>query len=217
MKFIKNFKAALIALGIVAIALIVSFYLQNPVSTDMDEPMQKPVSQTSTIEISEEEFVETKAKETTKPTQTPSAPLETKESQDAEEVIEVLTCTLTVRCDTVLQNIENLTPEKIPLIPENGIILPETEIEFTDGNTVFDILKNELKNRGIHLEFNQVSVYDSAYIEGIGNLYEFDCGSLSGWIYRVNGKVPSMGCSQYQIENRDKIEFLYTCNMGRDL
>lgn len=218
MKFMKKFKGALIAAGIVAIALIIGFFLQNPANTNTAKPTPEPVSQTSTVEILEEEKpVEIAPEETTKPTQTLSAPLETKEPQSAEEIIEAPSCTLTVRCDTVLKNIENLAPDKVQLIPEDGIILPETEIEFLDGDTVFDVLKNELKNRGIHLEFNQVSVYDSAYIEGIGNLYEFDCGSLSGWIYRVNGKVPSMGCSLYKIENGDKIEFLYTCNMGRDL
>ncbi|MBQ7985754.1 MAG: DUF4430 domain-containing protein [Clostridia bacterium] len=209
MKFIKKFKSTLIATGIIAIALIIGFYSQNPINTTIAEPTPTPVTQTPVVEILEEEKP---IEITAEPAKTPSAPLETKEPQG-----ETLSCTLLVRCDTVLNNIENLAPEKVPLVPENGVILPETEIEFSDGDTVFDILKNELKNRGIHLEFNQVSVYDSAYIEGIGNLYEFDCGDLSGWIYRVNGKVPSMGCSLYKLQNGDKIEFLYTCNMGRDL
>ena len=36
----------------------------------------------------------------------------------------------------------------------------------------------------VHLLCRGVSktpIYNSAYIEGIHNLYEFDCGSLSGW------------------------------------
>ena len=59
--------------------------------------------------------------------------------------------------------------------------------------------------------------YNSAYIEGINNIYEFDGGELSGWTYLVNGKVPGVGCSEYKVKNGDVIEWLYTCDMGRDL
>ena len=53
-------------------------------------------------------------------------------------------------------------------------------------------------------------------IEGIGNLYEFDCGELSGWMYTVNGQAPNYGCSQYQLEDGDVVEWIYSCDMGRD-
>ncbi len=129
----------------------------------------------------------------------------------------MLICSLTVRCDTILNNIENVAPEKIQLIPENGAFLDDVELEFSEGDTVFDVLEKEMKNRKMHFEFSNALMYDSVYIEGIGNLYEFDAGGLSGWIYRVNGKVPTVGCSQYKLKNGDKIEVLYTCNMGRDL
>ena len=35
-------------------------------------------------------------------------------------------------------------------------------------------------------------MYNSYYVEGIGNLYEFDCGSESGWMYKVNGWFPQL-------------------------
>ena len=158
-----------------------------------------------------------KPRETAKPVPTPETSLETKEPQETLVEKNTISCTLTVRCDTILNNIEKLLPEKLQLVPENGIILPVIELEFSEGDTVFDVLEKELKKRKIHFEFTKASMYDSAYIEGIGNLYEFDCGNLSGWLYRVNGQVPSVGCSQYQLKNGDKIELLYTCNMGRDL
>lgn len=43
-------------------------------------------------------------------------------------------------------------------------------------------------------------MYNSAYIEGINNLYEFDCGSLSGWMYKVNEWFPNYGCSRYVLK-----------------
>ena len=42
------------------------------------------------------------------------------------------------------------------------------------------------------MEFSIVPLTGGAYIEGIGNLYEFDCGSVSGWMYRVNGEFPKI-------------------------
>ena len=55
------------------------------------------------------------------------------------------------------------------------------------------------------------------YIEGIANLYEFDCGPLSGWMYQVNGWFPSFNMGQYKIERGDSIELIYTCDLGEDV
>jgi hypothetical protein len=55
------------------------------------------------------------------------------------------------------------------------------------------------------------------YIEGINNLYEFDAGELSGWIYRVNGEVPGFGISQYALKSGDAVEIIYTLDLGRDV
>ena len=43
------------------------------------------------------------------------------------------------------------------------------------------------------------------YIEGINNLYEFDCGEQSGWMYSVNGWFPNYGCSRYQLKDGDVV------------
>ena len=126
-------------------------------------------------------------------------------------------CTLSIRCDTLLSRKDKLAPEKLRCIPENGIILAAKEVNYEDGNSVFDVLKSVTKKEQIHLEFVMTPAYNSAYIEGINNIYEFDGGELSGWTYRVNGKSPGVGCSEYKVKNGDVIEFLYTCDMGRDL
>lgn len=67
------------------------------------------------------------------------------------------------------------------------------------------------------MEASYAPVYDSAYIEGIANLYEFDCGSLSGWTYCVNGVFPNYGCSNFKLSDGDEIEFHYSCDLGRDV
>ena len=127
------------------------------------------------------------------------------------------TCTLTVRCDTILDNLGWLDPTKTELGPENGVIFPETTVTFYEGESVFHVLRREMKKAGIHMEFENTPIYNSAYIEGIGNLYEFDCGELSGWTYRVNGWFPNYGCSRYQLRPGDTVEWLYTCKLGVDV
>lgn len=57
----------------------------------------------------------------------------------------------------------------------------------------------------------------SVYIAGINNIYELEFGDLSGWVYHVNGITPSVGCGEYTVKDGDKIEWLYTCDLGRDL
>ena len=54
-------------------------------------------------------------------------------------------------------------------------------------------------------------VPDSYYLEGICHLYEFDCGPESGWMYQVSGKFPNYGCSSYEVQPGDRIEWLYSC------
>ncbi len=132
-------------------------------------------------------------------------------------VVEELTCTLTIRCDTILNNIDWLVPEKLSLVPENGVIFSKQNIVFNENESVFDVLLREMQLNKIHMEFVKTPVYESVYIEGLNNLYEFDCGELSGWMYKVNGSFPNYGCTKHLLKNNDNIEFVYTCDLGKDV
>lgn len=127
------------------------------------------------------------------------------------------TCTLSVRCDTLLDRLDTLAPEKAALVPVDGALYAEQEVTFYEGESVFNLLAREMKQNGIHLEFVNTPLYGSAYIEGIGNLYEFDCGELSGWMYKVNDRFPNYGCSRYRLKEGDRVEWVYTCDLGRDV
>lgn len=127
------------------------------------------------------------------------------------------TATFSVRCDTILDNIDWLDKEKVELVPEDGVIFPVTEVTFYEGESVFNVLHREMKKARIHMEFVNTPMYNSVYIEGINNLYEFDCGELSGWMYKVNGWFPNYGCSRYQLKDGDIIEWVYTCDLGVDV
>ena len=128
-----------------------------------------------------------------------------------------LTCTLEVRCDTLLRELDQMTKEKAALVPEDGILLDTVEIEFSGGESVFDVFRKVLREEKIHFEYVDASAYDSVYIEGIGNIYEFDCGPQSGWMFSVNGIYPGLGCSAYTLADGDVIVFNYTCDLGADL
>ena len=127
------------------------------------------------------------------------------------------TCYLSISCATILNNMENLAEGKDVLVPADGVLLPRTEVTFYEGESVFDVLQREMRSRKMHMEFSFVPMYNSAYIEGIGNLYEFDCGSESGWEYCVNGWFPNYGVSRYVVQQGDEVAFHYTCALGRDL
>ena len=139
------------------------------------------------------------------------------EPQDAEITDVAYTCTLSVRCDTILEHLDWLDPDKADLVPSDGVIFHATEVTFYEGESVFNVLQREMKKAGIHMEFENTPLYNSAYIEGIYNLYEFDCGDLSGWMYRVNGWFPNYGCSRYQLQAGDVVEWVYTCDLGADV
>lgn len=139
------------------------------------------------------------------------------EPQDVEFSDVTYTCTLSVRCDTILDNMDWLDPEKVELVPEDGVIFPATEVTFYEGESVFNVLQREMRKAGIHMEFEDTPMYNSAYIEGINNLYEFDCGELSGWMYKVNDWFPNYGCSRYQLQPGDVVEWVYTCDLGIDV
>lgn len=127
------------------------------------------------------------------------------------------TCYFSIECSTILNNLKDLDPDKRELVPSNGVILPLTKVIFYEGESVFDVLQRVCKENNIHMESSWTPIYNSAYIEGIHNLYEFDCGALSGWMYHVDGWYPNYGCSRYQLKDGEKVEWRYTCDLGKDV
>ena len=127
------------------------------------------------------------------------------------------TCTFSIECSTILNNLDQLDPDKLEMVPSGGVILSTTTVTFYEGESVFDVLQRVCKQEGIHMEASWTPMYNSAYIEGIHNLYEFDCGDLSGWMYKVNGWYPNYGCSRYQLSDGDVVEWRFTCDFGNDI
>ena len=158
------------------------------------------------------------------PTQPPATqppatqPAQTEPPQtEPPETEPVLTCTLSIRCDTILDNMDQLDPAKAGYVPSDGWIL-YAEMEFSPGETAFDVLRRACSDYGIALEYSYSPSYGSDYVEGINNIYEFDCGPQSGWMYQVDGWFPNYGSSGYTLSGGESITFCYTCTgMGEDV
>jgi hypothetical protein len=139
------------------------------------------------------------------------------EPQDAVISDTAYTCTISISCATILDNLSLCDPAKVDLVPQDGWILKPVTVTFYEGESVFNLLRRVCKQNRIHMEFEDTPIYNSAYIEGIHNLYEFDVGELSGWMYSVNGWFPNYGCSRYRLNDGDVVCWVYTCDLGNDV
>jgi hypothetical protein len=144
------------------------------------------------------------------PEETPATPAEPENT--------ALRCTVAIYCSTILNNMDSLDPDKAAYVPSSGVLLSPVTVEFTQGESAFDVLKRACSAAGIALEYSWTPMYNSYYVEGIGNLYEFDCGSESGWMFKVNGSFPNYGASGYTLSDGDNVVWCYTCTgLGADV
>lgn len=126
------------------------------------------------------------------------------------------TCTFVIECKTILDNKDKLKKGLEKYVPDDAVIFSKT-VGFDSGESVYDILRRICDENGIQMEASYTPAFSSYYVEGINNLYEFDCGQGSGWMYSVNGVFPNYGCSSYKPASNDEIAFRYTCELGYDL
>lgn len=118
------------------------------------------------------------------------------------------TISLTVDCKNAIDYgiLEN--PNFKDTLPQNGIILSDGNVQFTEGESVMTVLKRALKAQ------KTACSIPNGYVRSIAGLAEKDCGETSGWLYRVNGELPNVSCKYYTLQAGDRVEFIYTCRMG---
>lgn len=126
------------------------------------------------------------------------------------------TVTITIRCDTAVNNGMHLESKWAGIVPASGVILPVTTVEVKEGDTVFDVLAFVCEKYKIHMSYRG-GTSSGCYVDGINNLYEFDGGRWSGWMYCVNDWYPNYGCGVYFVKPGEVIEWNYTCDLGCDL
>ena len=182
-------------------------------AAEPEEPTEEPAPEPeNTPEPTPEPSPEIIPEPTPEPTPTPTP---TPEPAPAEP--EKHLCSIQIRCDTVVDTGKLENEAVIPFIPASGVILSLNEVEFTPGESVFDVLKRACRTYNVHLEFREDALYSGVYVEGINYLYEYDAGALSGWMYKVNGLFPNYGCAAYKVNDGDRIVWVYTCDLGMDV
>lgn len=176
-------------------------------STAVQTPRETPDEESNSSPSPKTNEADDAKPEAPKASVQPSASVPAKPKEDSK----VLCCTLSIDCKNVFNNLDELDKAKRGIIPADGMILSTVRVEFEQGETVYDVLQRACRQYGIQLEASYTPGYGSAYIEGINNLYEFDCGEHSGWKYTVNGVLPNFGCSTYELKNGDDVQWHYTC------
>ena len=174
----------------------------NPAPSEQTEGSHSPAGDSSTDTSAEFE-----------PSPLTESAVPTVESRDDS----VISCAFAIECRVLIDKKDSLSRNKRSLVPDDGVILAELSADAVKGESVFDLTKRVCRENGIQFEFTLTPLYNSAYIEGIANLYEFDCGSASGWVYTVNGKMPSVGCSDVKLSDGDTIVWHYTLSLGNDI
>lgn len=71
------------------------------------------------------------------------------------------------------------------------------------GASVYTVLTQLASQNGLSVSGTKI------YVKGIGDLFEKQHGSLSGWMYSVNGVYPNKSCGYYYLDNNDSVVWRY--------
>ena len=153
----------------------------------------------------EKEQTTSKSSSAAKTTQKKTTPTTAKTTKKPESTVS--TCTLTIECTAVLDNMSSLKAGHEKYVPDDGYILSNKKMTVSKGDTVYDVLKEACSENGIRLTASNSTF--GIYVSGINNIDEKDCGKNSGWTYWVNGNMPMVTCGKYTVNNGDEIKFSY--------
>lgn len=117
------------------------------------------------------------------------------------------------------QSVKEKLENSNPYVKDYNMLVPSySSVTVKEGSTVLDVLELVLETeRKGSSDFAanpnatagvKNSVYGK-YVYSICGLAEKDCGSRSGWTYKVNGKMPNVSADKYVLRSGDKIEWVY--------
>lgn len=188
----------------------------NNTSKEQPTKTEKPVKK----DEPKKETTVTKKPETTTSIPKPSTPKPSTPEKPVEKPAKKEYATITIGMRTLLnpEHYEllpkNLQSEKY--VPASGVLLNNAKIEIKEGDTAWDAISKLRSKYGIYINYEKNPMY-GIYIIGINHINEKQAGSLSGWMYTVNGVKAPVGVGNYELENGDRIELQYTTNGGTDL
>lgn len=213
------------SIGLSSIHTISSIKIENDQTekkqeTESEAEKTKEASeekQEKTTEVKKEAKKETDKEKKDQPVSTPEKETSNETSVHEQKVPETLPVTqpeeknyATISIDMInlLDHKGGVAPKYQAFIPLNGVLLEASKVEIQEGDTAFSILKRVCEERGIPLDAS------NGYVRYINNIGEFDAGTNSGWLYKVNGQLPSIGSSSYKINKNDVIEWRFTAQVG---
>ena len=141
---------------------------QTPSTTPEEDTANKPSNSGGKKDDNKKD--DQKGEDSNTPAPTPEQKPESKKN----------TVTITIRCDTAVNNGMHLESKWAGIVPASGVILPVTTVEVKEGDTVFDVLAFVCEKHKIHMSYRG-GTSSGCYVEGINNLYEFDVSQGSGW------------------------------------
>lgn len=180
-----------------------------PVST----PEEIPVVVPDVTELPPAVSVTPEAAVTPAPSATPEATPQPTPEPTPEPEVGKMEVTISISCADVFEHSDSVSQSVLDILPADGWILKPVTVTLNEGENVFNILQRTCKQNRIPMEHVMTPIYNTAYIEGINNLYEFACGETSGWKYTVNATFPSVGCSGYTLSDGDVIEWHFACDL----
>ena len=131
---------------------------------------------------------------------------------DAESALQELKATVSVKF-ALLGCWEHGTSGEVHTLADGNLStwIKQKTYRVSPGATVREVMEKALTAADMTWE-NPTGNYVES-IEGIG---EFTNGSLSGWMYTLNGKHPNQGVNEQTIQNGDVIVFHYTDDYTRE-
>ncbi|HHT25320.1 MAG TPA: DUF4430 domain-containing protein [Clostridiaceae bacterium] len=168
-------------------------------SSDTGSTHLSTTSSNRTSNVPTEPAIQTEATSTaTTPVATTSPPTTTEAVPD----------TIRVQISVDCINAYKAGNEIAQAISSEGWILGATVYEMPKNSTAYDLLM------ATGLVIGSTSTNLGVYVYSIQSLAEFALGGSSGWIYTVNGSMPSVGVDSYILQPGDIVRFSYTIELG---
>lgn len=97
----------------------------------------------------------------------------------------------------------------------NSKVWASGDFSVKDGATVYHLLRDVAAANGITVVGLEKGYISEMTLNG-ETLGEFDHGNASGWLYYVNGSLPTVGMTDCVLAAGDRVEWLYTSNYNKE-
>ena len=102
------------------------------------------------------------------------------------------TCTISISCATILDNMDACDPDKREQVPQDGVILAPVEVGFQTGENVFDVLQRVCRENRIQMESKWTPLYESATFRASTTCMNLTAGSCRDGCTRSMTGSPTM-------------------------